>query len=112
MARVIQRVNLDTLVREELSRWIIALLLQEPFYAHVLSGVRRLISMDCDTAAVSMRDHVITLHINPEFFMHELKNDLSGLRARYEVLHLVFKHLPSLSHDMTHSYSTSPLTSW
>ena len=89
-----QAVSMNALVRQELSRWIITLLLQEPFYAHLLSGVRRLISTDCDTAAVSMRDHVITLHINPGFFMHELKNDSERIAVlKHEVLHLVFKHL-------------------
>jgi hypothetical protein len=62
-------------VADEVSRGIVALLLKEPFYGHLLSGVVRRIDDKVDTAAVSLTPHGLHLIVNPEFFMKELKKD-------------------------------------
>ena len=56
-------------IDDELSRWIVQLLIKEPFYAHFLGQVTRIISEDItDTAAVGIRNNAICLFINPKFF--------------------------------------------
>ena len=61
-------------IDDELSRWIVQLLIKEPFYAHFLGQVTRIISEDItDTAAVGIRNNAICLFINPKFFLEKLK---------------------------------------
>ena len=62
-------------VADEVSRGIVSLLLKEPFYGHLLSGVVRRIDDTVDTAAVSLTPSGLHLIVNPQFFMKELKKD-------------------------------------
>ncbi len=80
---------------EELSRAIIRLMLDEPFFAHFLGQVSRITSKDITkTAAVGLRNKAICLFINPDFFLQELKTSDERIAVlKHEVLHLVFKHL-------------------
>ena len=48
-------------IHDEISRCIIQMLLKEPFYAHLLSGVVRNITSSIPTAAVGIRDNNIYL---------------------------------------------------
>ena len=80
-------------VADEVSRGIVALLLKEPFYGHLLSGVVRRIDDKVDTAAVSLTPHGLHLIVNPEFFMKELKKDERVAVIKHEALHLLFRHL-------------------
>ena len=82
-------------IEDELSRWVIKLLLREPFFAHFLGQVSRVISEDItETAAVGLTNKAISLYINPKFFMQELNStDERVAVLKHEVLHLVFKHL-------------------
>ena len=51
---------MDNDIEDELSRWIIKLLIDEPFYAHFLGQVSRVISKDVtETAAVGLRQNAI-----------------------------------------------------
>lgn len=83
----------QTNVAEEVSRGIVALLLKEPFYGHLLSGVVRRIDDKVGTAAVSLTPHGLHLIVNPEFFMKELKKDERVAVIKHEALHLLFRHL-------------------
>lgn len=82
-------------VEEELSRSIIKLMIKEPFYAHFLGQVSRVISKEVTkTAAVGLRNNAICLYVNPDFFLNELKSAEERTAVlKHEVLHLVFKHL-------------------
>lgn len=81
-------------IHDEISRCINQLLIKEPFYAHLLSGVIRIYSDEVDTAAVGIRDNCIVLFINPEFFSKKLKGISQRVAVvKHETLHLVFKHL-------------------
>lgn len=80
-------------VADEVSRGIVALLLKEPFYGHLLSGVVRRIDDKVPTAAVSLTPHGLHLIVNPEFFMKELKKDERVAVIKHEALHLLFRHL-------------------
>lgn len=81
-------------INEEISRCIIQMLIKEPFYAHFLSGVIREITDKVPTAAVGFKSGKITLYINENFFIKELKSDSERVAViKHETLHLIFKHL-------------------
>ena len=81
-------------IHDEISRCIIQMLLREPFYAHLLSGVVRNITSSIATAAVGIRDKNINLFVNEEFFLKELRTSSNRIAViKHETLHLVFKHL-------------------
>ena len=85
--------NPPAYVAEEVSRCIVALLLKEPFYGHLLSGVVRRIDDKVSTAAVSLTPQGLHLIINSEFFMKELKKGERVAVIKHEALHLLFRHL-------------------
>jgi len=79
---------------EELSRAIIKLMLEEPFYAHFLGQVSRIITDEVPTAAVGIRNDTLCLFVNPDFFLNSLKSIEERIAIlKHEVLHLVFYHL-------------------
>jgi len=79
---------------EELSRAIIKLMLEEPFYAHFLGQVSRIITDEVPTAAVGIRNDTLCLFVNPNFFLNSLKSIEERIAIlKHEVLHLVFYHL-------------------
>jgi predicted metal-dependent peptidase len=87
-------VDISISVQEEISRCVNQLLLNEPFYAHILLGVRRKITTDIATASVSIDRNIIVLSVNPSFFLKKLKSLSQRVAVlKHETLHLVFKHL-------------------
>jgi predicted metal-dependent peptidase len=81
-------------INDEISRCIIALLMREPFYAHVLSSVVRKVSSDISSAAVGYKGGQYILYINEDFFLNQLKSDSERIAVvKHEALHLVCKHL-------------------
>ena len=81
-------------ISNEVSRCIIELLINEPFYAHFLSGIVRNITSDIPTAAVGLNNTKITLYINEDFFLKKLTTFSSRVAViKHETLHIVLKHL-------------------
>ena len=81
-------------INDEISRCIIQLLLKEPFYAHLLSGIVRNYSEEIPTAAVGIDQGKVNLFINEHFFLKELTTFSSRVAViKHETLHLLFKHL-------------------
>jgi predicted metal-dependent peptidase len=78
---------------EELSRSILAMLLKEPFFAHLLGGIPRRICDDVPTAAVALTPRGTELIVNPVFFVDELGVQERVAVIKHEALHLVFRHL-------------------
>jgi len=80
--------------RDELSRSVIALLMKEPFFGHLLGGVVRSVTDSTPTAAVALTKDSIELRVNPTFFVKTIrrKNERVAI-IKHEALHLVFKHL-------------------
>ncbi|MBO6939035.1 MAG: hypothetical protein JJ863_28965 [Deltaproteobacteria bacterium] len=79
--------------QRELSRAITRLLLDEPFFAHLLGGLVRRVSDERHGAGVGVRDGRLELRVNPRFFCDELRT--AGERAavvKHEALHLLFGH--------------------
>jgi len=77
----------------ELGRSIVAMLLKEPFYGHLLGGVVRRIGDQVPTAAVALTPRGPELIVNPDFFMNELNTQERVAVIKHEALHLVFRHL-------------------
>ena len=71
----------------------VELLRKEPFYAHVLSGLSRIVSEDIPTMAVSFKDNGFRLWINPIFTVKQLSEKERIAVLKHEILHIVFKHL-------------------
>lgn len=79
---------------DELSGCIIDLILAEPFYGHLLTGVVRCVTEQTPTAAVAMTGSGIQLRINPTFFLKTLTKRKERVAViKHECLHLLFKHL-------------------
>ncbi len=78
---------------EDLGRAVIALIREEPFFGHLLSGINRDLSDQTETVGVSFRDGRPLLSVNPDFFVNELQ--IEGQRSaaiKHEVLHLLLDH--------------------
>ena len=81
-------------INDEVSRCIIQLLLKEPFFAHLLSGIARKITTEIPTAAVGLIGNRMNLFINESFFLKELKSTSNRVAViKHETLHLMFKHV-------------------
>lgn len=85
-------------ILDEVTRTSIALLLQEPFYAHFFSSLNKEVvapdSKRVPTMAVGLREKTVRLFINPTFWDTQLTNPQHRYGVvKHEVLHLLFKHL-------------------
>ena len=78
---------------DEISRAALALLLKEPFYAHVLAGMPREVSERTATAAVAWDGQQVRLIVNREFYLDELTAPQRAAVLKHEILHVVFRHL-------------------
>ena len=94
MARKGTSARVSAKARDELSRSVIALLMKEPFFGHLLGGVVRSVTDSTPTAAVALTKDSIELRVNPTFFVKTIrrKNERVAI-IKHEALHLVFKHL-------------------
>lgn len=84
-------------ILEELSQTGVALLLKEPFYAHLFSGLNKEITgpgHEVQTLAVGLGHGTLTLFVNEQFWDNELKKPEHRYGVlKHELLHLVFRHL-------------------
>lgn len=71
----------------------VELLRKEPFYAHVLSVLSRIVTEEIPTMAVSCKNDGFCLWINPTFTVKELSEKERIAVVKHEILHIVFKHL-------------------
>ncbi|NJO01892.1 MAG: hypothetical protein HC880_09530 [Bacteroidia bacterium] len=66
----------------------------EPFYSHFFTGLIKKVSEQTETLAVSYENHLITLYINPQFWLDTLNRTTLKIGAiKHEILHIVFKHI-------------------
>ena len=59
-------------VEEEVSRAIIRLMMEEPFYAHLLCNLTREISDRVETCSIEVKNRQPKLTVNPGFFVEDL----------------------------------------
>jgi predicted metal-dependent peptidase len=83
----------------EVSRSIIALLMSEPFFGHLLGGAVRKITEQTQTAAVAVVGDHFELWINEKFFTKTLRRKAERVAViKHEALHLLFKHCYRFDH--------------
>ena len=78
---------------DEISRAAFALLLKEPFYAHILAGMPREASDTVKTTGTAWDGQQVRLRVNPEFFMGGLAATQRTGVLKHEILHVVFRHV-------------------
>ena len=86
-----------TRILEEVAQTGIALLLREPFYAHLLGGINKEVvgkGHPVDSLAVGLAGSRLTLFVNADFWDGELENPQFRVGVlKHEMLHLVFRHI-------------------
>ena len=84
-------------ILDELSQVGIALLLKEPFYAHIFGALNKEVTgpeHEVKTLAVGMGKNSFTLYVNAAFWDKELVSPEHRFGVvKHEMLHLVFRHL-------------------
>jgi predicted metal-dependent peptidase len=81
------------LIDDEISRAAFDLLLKEPFYAHVLAGMPRVITDQVKSMGLRWNGQQVVLQVNPEWFRKGLAATQRKVALKHEVLHIVFRHL-------------------
>ncbi len=82
-------------VLREVSRTTISLLLDEPFFGHLLAGLSKEVGQEAPTLAVAVSTgSLFRLCINEHFWMEELTDEqLRRGVVKHEILHLALGHL-------------------
>jgi predicted metal-dependent peptidase len=81
------------LIEDEIARAAFDLLLQEPFYAHVLAGMPRVITEEVRSLGLQWTGNQVVLRVNPTWFQNHLGAAQRKVALKHEVLHVVFRHL-------------------
>jgi len=81
------------LIDDEISRAAFDLLLKEPFYAHVLAGMPRVVTDQVESMGLQWNGQQAVLRVNPEWFRKMLAATQRKVALKHEVLHIVFRHL-------------------
>lgn len=69
-----------------------SLILKEPFYGLLLSGLNKVYTTAIPTAAVTKQNIGFALLINPEFFLSLNEKEREGV-LKHELIHIGFSHL-------------------
>jgi predicted metal-dependent peptidase len=78
---------------DELARCSITLLLAEPFFAHILGAVTRIITDEVETMGVAISTGRPQLYVCPRFLLKDLRAESARVAVlKHEILHLLFKH--------------------
>jgi predicted metal-dependent peptidase len=80
-------------IDDEISRAAFDLLLKEPFYAHVLAGMPRVLTGEVRSMGLRWNGQQILLQVNPDWFAKSLSAAQRQVALKHEVLHIVFRHL-------------------
>ena len=78
---------------DEISRAAFALLLKEPFYAHILAGMPREASDTVKSTGTAWDGQQVRLRVNPEFFVDGLTATQRTGVLKHEILHVAFRHV-------------------
>ena len=81
------------IIDDEISRATFDLLLKEPFFAHVLAGITRLVTEQIESVGLHWNGQQVVLRVNPEWFRKGLAATQRKVALKHEVLHIVFRHL-------------------
>ena len=78
---------------DEISRASFDLLLKEPFYAHVMAGLPRVLSEEVETIGLNWNGQQVVLTVHPEWFCKVLASPHRKVVLKHEILHIVFRHI-------------------
>ena len=81
------------IIDDEVSRATFDLLIKEPFFAHVLAGMPRLVTEQIESVGLHWNGQQVVLRVNPEWFRKGLAATQRKVALKHEVLHIVFRHL-------------------
>ena len=80
-------------IYESVSRSIIGLLIDEPFFAHLLGSIPREVSEKTETIGLELQTFGPRLLINEKYFLKELRTEKKRRAAiKHEALHIAFSH--------------------
>jgi predicted metal-dependent peptidase len=85
--------DFESKVEDEISRSAFDLLLKEPFFAHVFSGMPRQVCSQVQSMGLQWDGQQVRLRVNPTFFLQELKAAERTGALKHELLHVIFRHL-------------------
>ena len=80
-------------IHESISRTIIGLLIEEPFFAHLLGGIPREVSDRTETVGLELNSFGPRLLINEEYFLKTIRSEKQrSALIKHEALHVAFSH--------------------
>ena len=80
-------------IYEAVSRTIIGLLIDEPFFAHLLGSIPREVSDRTETVGLELNSFGPRLLINKEYFLKTLRSEKQRSAViKHEALHVAFSH--------------------
>jgi predicted metal-dependent peptidase len=80
-------------IHESISRTIIGLLIEEPFFAHLLGGIPREVSDRTETVGLQLNSFGPRLLINEEYFLKTIRSEKQrAALIKHEALHVAFSH--------------------
>ena len=84
-----------TAIERQLSQASIGLLLEQPYFGHLLSDIAKVEDAG-STASLTIRyeEPVFVLRVNPDFWLHQVRNEQERMgHLFHQLLHLFFGHL-------------------
>ena len=81
---------------------LVKFLIDEPFFATIIRGMRKICDPKIGTAGVTYKDGTMTLYWSPEFVSSLSREKIFGL-LKHECYHLIFKHVTTRKRE-PHNY--------
>lgn len=81
---------------------LVKFLIDEPFFATIIRGMRKVCDPKVGTAGVTYKDGTMTLYWSPEFVSSLSRPKIFGL-LKHECYHLIFKHVTTRKRE-PHNY--------
>ncbi|MBK7406831.1 MAG: hypothetical protein IPJ40_01410 [Saprospirales bacterium] len=84
-----------TAIERQLSQTSIGLLLEQPFFGHLLSDIAKEADADSTTTmTIRYEEPVFVIRIHPDFWQHQIRNEQERMgHLFHQLLHLFFGHL-------------------
>jgi len=79
------------MVQSNLSKYLVKLIHEEPFFSHILMGFTKIETEQISTAGVTSIDDNLTLYWNPKFLETLSTKQIIGL-LKHECYHIIFNH--------------------
>ena len=88
--------------KKQFDSTLVKFLIEEPFFATIIRGMRKVCEPKIDTAGVTYTDGTMTLYWSPEFVSELSREKIFGL-LKHECYHLIFKHVTTRKRE-PHNY--------